>query len=287
MQLNPIELIPILSKDIEITNLSKADFVLSNEKHKHYIKISKEVKDLISIIDNKKNIIEITDFYNINFNSSISSDFVFNLIYKKLSKYGLLENYGEIKKTNKPNYLKLSIIIINERTVEKIVKCFYFLFKPRIALCFLIFSFIFFAYTINTFLDQYHEFNIQKSIISLFIITLFSGILHEIGHATSTSLFGSKHGGIGIGFYLFSPVLFADVTDIWRLSKTKRIIVNLSGIYFEILFCTTILLLNILLKNNLLGILTTFVFIKTFTNLNRIHPSNYILFSSIRLMIGA
>ena len=116
-----------------------------------------------------------------------------------------------------------------------------------------------------------------------FSLVFFSTIFHEIGHATSSRFFGAKHNGIGVGFYLFYPVFYADVTDIWNLSKIKRIIVNLAGIYFEILFSTILLLLSFILKQELLGFIALFIFLKTFLNLNPLIRSDgyWILSDSI------
>lgn len=116
--------------------------------------------------------------------------------------------------------------------------------------------------------DVYKKINLSNSILLFSLLIAISKTLHEIGHATSASYFGAKHGGIGGGFYLFTPVYFADVTDIWKLSKTKRIIVNLAGIYFEIIFCCLILIFAIIFKNNLLAVLSTIVVSKTILNLN-------------------
>ncbi len=92
--------------------------------------------------------------------------------------------------------------------------------------------------------------------------------LHELGHATAASYFGAKHGGIGGGFYLFSPVYFADVTDIWRLKKWQRVVVNLSGMYFELIFCTLIALVGFFSNNYTLTLISIVVCINTLFNLN-------------------
>lgn len=180
MQLSQLELIPILSKEIEITNLSKNDFVLSNKKYKHYLKISKEVKDLLSFIDSKRNVTEVTDLYNSKFNSSLKADFVYSLVYLKLSKYGLLENHGEIKIKTKPNYLKLSVIVLNEKKVAKIVKYFHFVFKPKIAVFFLILACSFFSYTLYKLFGANQEFNLHASILYLSLFTIISGIYTKL-----------------------------------------------------------------------------------------------------------
>lgn len=65
--------------------------------------------------------------------------------------------------------------------------------------------------------------------LSLFFIMIF----HELGHAASSLKFGVKSKSIGFGFYSIFPVFFADVTAIWSLSKEKRMIVNLAGIFIQ------------------------------------------------------
>lgn len=59
--------------------------------------------------------------------------------------------------------------------------------------------------------------------------------LHELGHAASAYLFGIKTQRVGFGLYLIFPVMFADVTGVWKLSRMKRIIVNLGGIYLQLI----------------------------------------------------
>lgn len=66
---------------------------------------------------------------------------------------------------------------------------------------------------------------------------LLAGLLvHELGHATAALAGGLPARRIGIGFYLLLPVLFADVSHVWELSRMRRIAVSLGGIYFQLLF---------------------------------------------------
>lgn len=59
--------------------------------------------------------------------------------------------------------------------------------------------------------------------------------LHELGHAASAHLFGIKTKKIGFGLYMIFPVMFADVTGVWKLSSMKRVIINLGGIYLQLI----------------------------------------------------
>ncbi len=64
------------------------------------------------------------------------------------------------------------------------------------------------------------------------ILILF---LHELGHAASAHLFKAPPKSIGFGFYFIFPVLYTDVTEIWKINRVKRTIVNLGGIFFQLL----------------------------------------------------
>jgi putative peptide zinc metalloprotease protein len=59
-------------------------------------------------------------------------------------------------------------------------------------------------------------------------------------------------GGLALVSIFISSCFFADVTDIWRLNKWKRIIVNSSGIYFEIIFCLILSIIGFFTKHHML-----------------------------------
>ena len=93
-------------------------------------------------------------------------------------------------------------------------------------------------------------------------------MFHELGHATATHFYKAKHGGIGFGLYLyFMPVFFADVTDIWRLDRWKRIVVNVSGVYFEIIFCGILAICSVIFHSNTLFAIASILSITTLYNL--------------------
>lgn len=261
--------IPTLSRNIEFNKLKEGEYILSNQEHRHYLKINEDTYYLLNLVTGNRNLLEIQKSFNDTYGKQIGIEQLENLLYKKLSKYGILKgNEENIKPYQKPTYLKLSFIIFNEQLVSKVVKYFGFLFKPKVAL-FLIISCVL-ASTILGILnfDAYKSFNLQESLVYFFIIMAVSVTFHEIGHASSAHFYGAKHGGIGGGFYLFTPVYYADVTDIWRLSKWQRIVVNLSGMYFELIFCTIVSLIGYFTNNFVMTVLSIIVCANTLFNLN-------------------
>lgn len=70
-------------------------------------------------------------------------------------------------------------------------------------------------------------------VVDLFAFMLGSSFFHELGHASACKYFGVRHGGIGFGLYLNFPVLYTDVTEVWKLKRGERCVVNLAGVYFQ------------------------------------------------------
>ena len=70
-------------------------------------------------------------------------------------------------------------------------------------------------------------------IVGLLVFMLLSSFFHELGHASACKHFGVQHGGIGFGLYLTFPVLYTDVTEVWKLNRIQRCVVNIAGVYFQ------------------------------------------------------
>jgi putative peptide zinc metalloprotease protein len=71
-------------------------------------------------------------------------------------------------------------------------------------------------------------------ILALLGIELAAVLLHELGHATALARARCRFGTIGIALYLIWPVLYTDVTHVYRLDRTQRIRVDLGGVYFQL-----------------------------------------------------
>jgi len=72
------------------------------------------------------------------------------------------------------------------------------------------------------------------------ILLTYAGLIglaffHEFGHAAASAHYKEPSDSIGFGFYLVFPVFFTDVTSIWNLNRWKRIVVNIGGIYFQLI----------------------------------------------------
>lgn len=71
------------------------------------------------------------------------------------------------------------------------------------------------------------------TIIGIMVFVVVSSFFHEMGHAAACRYYGIDHGGIGFGLYINFPIFYTDVTNVWRLGRRQRCVVNLAGVYFQ------------------------------------------------------
>ncbi|MDR1503487.1 MAG: M50 family metallopeptidase, partial [Prevotella sp.] len=120
---------------------------------------------------------------------------------------------------------------------------------------------------ISLFLYHNNLNGIQDWIIfgSLLMLILF---IHELGHSLSAKRYGITCKEIGIGLYFIFPVLYTNLGESWKLKKEKRIMINLSGIYFQFILGIIIGLLAWSMNSNVLSFLFITNFSIAFFNLN-------------------
>ena len=227
--------IPQICNDIELIHLDCGNYLYIQKLYGYRVRINYATKKLLDIIDGKKSIKEITEEYNKKNNSDISINTCWNILNGNLKKCGIIsvgDNY-QIH-TNKAKYLHLRCRIIPYSVSSKITKHLKFLFKEQIFISLFFISFITILISSIYYVPNIYN-NINRlspqDLIPIIGIGILNVLVHEFGHATACECYGAKYGDIGFGFYLLNPSMYTDVTDIWKLDRKHRIIINLSGIY--------------------------------------------------------
>lgn len=81
-----------------------------------------------------------------------------------------------------------------------------------------------------------HEFFAGRNWASLALVLAVTKVFHELGHALTSRRFGGQCHELGLMLLVFTPCLYANVSDSWRLSdKWKRMAISFAGIYVELL----------------------------------------------------
>lgn len=79
--------------------------------------------------------------------------------------------------------------------------------------------------------------------VAAYCLFLLSLVVHEFGHSSACSYFGVIPREIGAAMYVVYPALYSEVSDVWRLKRWQRVVVDLAGNYFQAAFAIQCLLL--------------------------------------------
>ena len=118
------------------------------------------------------------------------------------------------------------------------------LFFPRVAFLLILGSLLLHAWCLINYAHRMRDAThapLGSSMLAVCGYLAVSFVLHELGHASACEYFGAAEGEIGFGVYICFPVLYADVSYAWRLRRTQRAVVDLAGIYFQVLAASIML----------------------------------------------
>ncbi|MDX2191442.1 MAG: hypothetical protein SFY32_16430 [Bacteroidota bacterium] len=255
----------LIKEGVKISEFNSTKWVINTPDNRNIL-VNENIMKLFNALKSSSNI----EIAHKKFSSLTKIDLSFEefkgIIDDKLDGYGILD-FDKIKKKSKVGlYLKLKIELLNSKIIGVIVKPFVYFFNPRFFWLSISILFITNLYFIFIFF-KIENFTIKNLALSSFCIYL-SLILHEMGHIAASKYFKVKHGGIGMGFYWIFPVLYADITNVWTINKMKRIIVNLAGIYFELLYSFFFIIFYLISNKTIFIYLQTSIVVKSLFQLN-------------------
>lgn len=136
------------------------------------------------------------------------------------------------------SYLWLRVPLLAPQTVAPLTRWLSALYHPRLAVPILALAaatyLYFFTVVLPGFSWRLSDLPASQTVLLLVALNLTT-IFHELGHVSACRYFGAPHGKIGWGIYLYMFVLYADVTPVWRLRRWQRAVVDVGGMYFEVI----------------------------------------------------
>jgi len=222
----------------DITKYNEKKWVL-NLKDRHIL-INEHTYKLITILQKGDNLASAHALFQDEYKLQINFDDFIALLKNKLGEFNIIQLFdsGEkavVKPLKKVIPFLYKIQVLNSSIVGKLASLFVIFFN--IKLFYWIFGITYFLLFEAYFIYQPSTDIRFKTIevLPILIITFFSSLVHELGHIAACRKFGIGHGGIGFAFYYILPVFYADVANVWEAEKGRRIIVNLGGIYIQII----------------------------------------------------
>ncbi|SEP76878.1 M50 family metallopeptidase [Neolewinella agarilytica] len=141
---------------------------------------------------------------------------------------------GGTRKRTRSSYIHFKWRLMGGEMLEKITRPLSLLFRPKTIAILGVLSILITGY--YYLMATRPEISLSsKELAAAYLILFCVFFIHELGHAAATKYYGMKPHEISFGFYLVFPVFFADVSEAWSLNKYKRIIINLGGVYFQLI----------------------------------------------------
>lgn len=171
--------------------------------------------------------------------------------------------------------LKLKVKAFRPELAFKIAQCFTPLYKPFLIRVISFFTLIltticlFQLFSSGLLVNPERMFLAIASALPLSIVfNILAAALHEFGHAAAAIKSNCKVGEIGIGIYLFSPVMYTQLDSANLISRHKRFIINFGGIYIEFYFINFLILISWLSQSDVYLLLAANQFFACIRNLN-------------------
>ncbi len=238
---------------------------------KKRFEVSRLVYDILVLIDGKRNSEDIAQSLRHTTGLELSAPLVEQIVNEYFIPNHFIGGNGDDTEELEPkSYLRFRMSLLSQQSLRPLTRAFRFLFiKPVLALLAPVSIIIPFYIHFISGADLSAVGNVGGiELLAVYGIVFVTAFVHELGHSSACSSFGAVHGDIGIGLYLFFPVLYADVSDIWHLDRRQRIIVDVGGIYFQAL-CVPVLFLLYLVSGStimLCAIYATYLTILTALN---------------------
>lgn len=215
------------------------------------------IRDIILLLKQGNSKYDISQILSKRYNTTINQETITNIVDHRLEE--LFLNQRKRKSLKKIIHLNLKSNILYHRLFFFLFGNIFFYFL--LSVTFLINSLFYFFFHNTVALDFW-----EKLIAYILLFGIL--IIHEFGHIISAKFHNTVVKEIGLGIYRVIPVLYVNLDEIWKLSKEKRIIINLSGIYFQSLIGIFFIFLFFIFKQNLFWYIFCANYTILFLNLN-------------------
>lgn len=237
-----LELLPIDTASTSQKYLAK----IGSERQ---FEISETLCDFVRLIDGKRSIEEIAARFSEVTRKEYTPADAERIIEAYLLPRGLVsgEN-GAAPYQQQRSYLYVKLPLFSQEMLRPITALLHLLFTP---------AFLVPALAVISLFHLYFYLFAERSaaalssvaggeVLTVFVLLFLSTWFHELGHSSACHHYGARHGPIGIGLYLYFPVFYADVSDVWKLKRTERAMVDFGGMYFQLLLVPLLFVLYVL-----------------------------------------
>jgi hypothetical protein len=224
---------------------------------KQYL-LPEAMAELLQALNGRRTLTEVGNRLRTSIGLNLTTDQIESVISRDLMPRGLVEPVGDSETlgvrpaTPKRSWMHFDFVfripLVSAERISPFVQPLTALFRlPMVIGSLLLVFLVHLGIYGNTF--EPPSFVLSSGQLELaYILAFLTVCIHELGHATACRYFDCEHGEIGFCLYLTIPALYVDLTDCWRLKRRQRAIIDIGGIYFQLLSAIPLFLMFRLTK---------------------------------------
>ncbi|WML46153.1 hypothetical protein [Neobacillus sp. PS3-40] len=218
-------------KHVEISEISEHEYILYNNITKKHIKLGSRERNFYLYLNHHSH----------PFDEYLTPEQQ-TFLEEKFKELGFLQHdYSNLIVQKKRDLTRIPILFFNpERTLNLLSPFIHFLFN-KIVLTFLG-VFVITGFFIMGMFRSHWLLNISmdslnvKNLVILYIMMVFTLVIHEFSHAITCHFLGGKVKEIGFMLFYFQFALYCNVSSIYTFKSRKdKILVSLAGIISQII----------------------------------------------------
>lgn len=140
---------------------------------------------------------------------------------------------------SRPHYMQAKLTLLSPVIVNAVARRFSWLYSPACAIVMIFLSIaaqLYFYVVVEARSPSGASGISAENIIIGLSIVLGGLFVHEFGHATAAYRAGCRQVEIGVGWYICFVVFYAELSEAWKLRRSKRVIIDCGGMYFQLLY---------------------------------------------------
>ena len=203
-----------------------------------------DLLDLLRMFDGRRNVAEVFEAYDKLNPGKFSLQKLEQLVQSFLLPKSLLVDLTspavvpEISAT-RTSYVYGKVRLIPQEIVYPVAKLFGWAFDKRVLLLwlavFVLTHVMFYVWILPAHRMHLNDFT-GSTFSAVMLLSLLGAFVHETGHASALVSNGCTQTEIGFGLYIYYPVLYTDVSEAWKLSRHRRALIDIGGVYFQSVF---------------------------------------------------
>ncbi|WP_281886809.1 hypothetical protein [Paenibacillus sp. YYML68] len=238
------------------------------------LKVSDKILKILTYLDGTHSYSEICKSLRTEHGISICEEELRFLIETRLSTAGAFYSGAkdEPRSSNYHSAIMFRTTFIQGIHFKALTVPFQFLFSVHYALAMILIALLSVLYHLTNYraADYMDPLSTMTGMSFAVILALLSIVFHEFGHITAAFRFGIVPRDIGVGLYLLMPSLFVDLREAWRLPRKQRVIIDLAGVYFQLILFILFEIMYWISNENVFLLANQFILVSVCVNLNPI-----------------